>query len=75
MFWPDSRPCSEGGKKVAVSVIVGIGVAALCLVIFIVGGIIWWKRSFRGKLRRKKGEVGLSVYSLQGGIGKASLMG
>ncbi|TKY71896.1 LRR receptor serine/threonine-protein kinase RFK1 [Spatholobus suberectus] len=50
----DSRPCSNGEKKVAVSIIIAIVAGALCLVLFI-SGFIWWKGFFRGKLRRKEG--------------------
>ncbi|XP_027931851.1 probable LRR receptor-like serine/threonine-protein kinase RFK1 isoform X2 [Vigna unguiculata] len=51
----DSRVCSTGKKKVAVSIIIAIVAGAVCLVLFI-SGLIWWKwKSFvRGKRRQKE---------------------
>ncbi|KAG4384150.1 hypothetical protein GLYMA_13G224500v4 [Glycine max] len=49
----NSRVCSNGEKKVSVSIIIAIVVGALCLVLFTSGFIWWkWKGFFRGKLRR-----------------------
>lgn len=56
MFWSDSRPCSNGGKKGVVSKAIAIGAAALCIVLFL-AGIIWWKGCFRGRLQKKEGEA------------------
>ncbi|CAJ1962039.1 unnamed protein product [Sphenostylis stenocarpa] len=52
----DSRICSNGKKKVVVSIIIASVAGALCLVSFISGFIWWkWKRFFGGKLKKKEG--------------------
>ncbi|KAK7247215.1 hypothetical protein RIF29_42092 [Crotalaria pallida] len=55
----DSKPCSDqkAGKN-SKAVGVGLGVAALCLVLIVVGVIFWWKGCFKGTIRREKGIEG-----------------
>ncbi|XP_061364894.1 probable LRR receptor-like serine/threonine-protein kinase RFK1 [Gastrolobium bilobum] len=51
----DSKPCSDpkaGRHHIVVGV--GVGVAALCLFLIIVG-ICWWKGYIKGIIRREKG--------------------
>ncbi|QCD76914.1 brassinosteroid insensitive 1-associated receptor kinase 1 [Vigna unguiculata] len=66
----DSRVCSTGKKKVAVSIIIAIVAGAVCLVLFISGLIWWkWKSFFRGKRRQKEdakdGDMQSSNFSLE----------
>ncbi|XP_017436751.1 probable LRR receptor-like serine/threonine-protein kinase RFK1 isoform X1 [Vigna angularis] len=66
----DSRTCSNGQKKVAVSIIIAIVAGAVCLVLFIFGLIWWkWKGFFRGKPRKKEdakdGDIQAGNFSLE----------
>ncbi|KAI9121686.1 hypothetical protein K1719_008719 [Acacia pycnantha] len=59
----DSRPCSNGGKNSEVSKFIAIGIAALCIVLFM-AGIIWWKGCFKGKLQKTE-DIQTGTFSIK----------
>ncbi|KAM5587866.1 hypothetical protein ABKV19_006355 [Rosa sericea] len=50
----DFKPCGGSGTSKLVYTITGVGVGALCLILFILA-VLWWKGFFQGKRGIKRG--------------------
>ncbi|KAJ7947200.1 putative Kinase [Quillaja saponaria] len=63
----DTKLCSNGGNKGTVSIIIGVGAGAVCVLILVMG-ILWWRGCFKGKLGRedtKELELQTGVFTLK----------